>query len=138
MNTNFYISSNKSKLNLGYIQEYLANQSYWAKGRSMKLVKQSVDNSLCFGVYTKDDKQVGFARVVTDYVVFAWIMDVFINEDYQGNGLAKMLLNHIVNTPDLQNVNGIGLRTKDAHGLYKKYGFQDIPNPETWMFKKNL
>ncbi len=137
MKTDFYIATDKSKLDIDFIHAYLSNESYWAKGRSIAQVKKSLDNSLCFGIYTKDNKQIGFARLVTDYVVFAWIMDVFIAKDYQGKGLGKILMDYIVNMPELQNINGIGLRTKDAHGLYKQFGFKNITDPETWMLKSN-
>ena len=138
MSDNFYISMDKSRLDVLFIHDYLSNNSYWAKGRSVELVKKSIENSLCFGVFTKEDKQIGFARIATDYVVFAWLMDAFIVEDYKGIGLGKYLVETIVNHPELKNVNGIGLRTNDAHGLYKKFGFDEISNPETWMLRKRL
>ena len=131
-----FISMDKSKLDIGFIYEYLCYESYWAKGRSLNDVKKSIENSLCFGVYNKDQQQIGFARLVTDSVVFAWLMDVFIARDYRGNGLSKMLMDYILKIPELQNVNGIGLRTNDAHKLYEKFGFRIIENSETWMLKK--
>jgi hypothetical protein len=78
METGFYISTDKTKLDTAIIFDYLSNQSYWAKGRSMETIEKSIKNSLCFGVYTADHQQVGFARIVSDYAVFAWLMDVFI------------------------------------------------------------
>jgi len=131
-----FITSDKSKLDIPFIHEYLSNKAYWAKGRSMDLVKKSIENSMCFGVFTSDDKQIGFARITTDYVVFAWLMDAFIDEEYRGKGLGKYLIETIVNHSELKNVNGIGLRTNDAHRLYEQFGFEGIPNPETWMLKK--
>lgn len=137
MKDDFYISTEKSKLNLEFIHNYLALQSYWAKGRSTELVKKSIANSMCFGLFTKEGKQIGFARVATDFVVFAWLMDTFISVEYRGQGLGRFLIHTILNHPELKNVNGIGLRTIDAHGLYEEFGFKEIPNPETWMLKKN-
>ncbi len=131
-----YITSDKSKFDIAFIHQYLSNKAYWAKGRSIDLVKKSIENSLCFGVFTSDDKQIGFARIATDYVVFAWLMDAFIDEGYRGKGIGRYLIETIVNHPELKNVNGIGLRTNDAHGLYEQFGFECIPNPETWMLKK--
>lgn len=136
MNTDFYISTEKSKMDVPLIHRYLSEESYWAKGRSEELVIKSIENALCFGVFTKNGEQVAFARVTTDFVVFAWLMDVFVIEQYQGKGIGKMLLKHIFNCPELQNVNGIGLRTNDAHSLYAEFGFEPIPSPETWMLKK--
>lgn len=132
------ITTDKSRVDLDFVHNYLAQQSYWAKGRSLEEVKLSINNSLCFSVFHKSSNaQIGFARVVTDYVVFAWIMDVFIAEECKGKGYGKMLVNHILNHPELKNVNGFGLRTNDAHGLYQQFGFNGIPEPNTWMFKKN-
>ena len=132
------ITTDKNRINLEFVHRYLSNTSYWAKGRSLEDVKRSIANSLCFSLFYKtSNSQIGFARVATDYVVFAWIMDVFVTDEFKGKGYGKMLVNQILNHPDLQNVNGFGLRTNDAHGLYRQFGFTKIPDPETWMFKKN-
>lgn len=136
MKGEFHISIDKSKLDIPYIHTYLSTQSYWAKGRSLSLIRKSIENSLCFGVFKANGKQIGFARIATDYVVFAWLMDVFVDKDYRGLGIGKWLMHYIVNHPDLENVNGIGLRTNDAHKLYEKFGFKPIPNPETWLLRK--
>ncbi|TXN35782.1 GNAT family N-acetyltransferase [Flagellimonas hymeniacidonis] len=136
MSADFYISTEKSKMDVPLIHKYLSEESYWAKGRSEELVVKSMENALCFGVFAKDGEQIAFARIVTDFVVFAWLMDVFVVEKHQGKGIGKMLLDYIFNYPELQNVKGMGLRTNDAHSLYTTYGFESIPNPETWMFKK--
>ncbi len=116
------ISSDKSKLNIDVIYQFLTN-SYWAKGRTEQAVKKSIANSMCFGVY-KGDKQIGFARVVTDYTVFAYLMDVFIIKEYQGNGYAKQLVMAIVNEEELKACTVWMLKTGDAHGLYRKFGFE--------------
>ncbi|MGB5821371.1 MAG: GNAT family N-acetyltransferase [Saonia sp.] len=137
MNDTFYVATDISKMSLVYIHDYLCNHSYWAKGRTLEKVKLSMDHSLCFGVFNEVDKQVGFARIVTDKVVFAWIMDVFIDKKYRGQGLGVLLMEYIMDHPDLQAVNGIGLRTHDAHTLYEKFGFGQIDDVETWMIKKN-
>ncbi len=132
------ITTDKNRINLEFVHAYLSTTSYWAKGRSLEDVRLSIANSLCFSLFCKaSNSQIGFARVATDYVVFAWIMDVFIADEFKGKGYGKMLVNQILNHPDLQNVNGFGLRTNDAHGLYRQFGFTEIPDPKTWMFKKN-
>jgi GNAT superfamily N-acetyltransferase len=133
METGFYISTDKTKLDATIIFDYLSNQSYWAKGRSMETIERSIKNSLCFGMYDSANRQVGFARVVSDYAVFAWLMDVFILPAYQGNGLGKLLIQEITTHPDLQPVKKWGLGTRDAHGLYEQFGFRQLAKPENMM-----
>ncbi len=130
-----YISTDKKKLDIDFIHTYLSVVSYWAKGRTKEEVMISIENSLCFGVYRHDGKQLGFARVVTDKVAFAWVMDVFVSPEVQRQGIGKMLVKHILDHESLQLVKGIGLRTEDAHGLYRQFGFDGIPKVHTWMFK---
>lgn len=136
MNSEIIISTKKSALDIDCIYNYLNIQSYWAQGRSKNTISKSIDNSLCFGVYD-GVKQVGFARVVTDFAVFAWIMDVFIIDSYQGQGLGKRLMHEIISHPDLQGLQRIGLATDDAHGLYEKFGFSIVQMPEKLMEKVN-
>ena len=135
MNDQFTISTDLNEMDFDFIYNYLSGESYWAKGRSKELVAKSMANSLCFGLF-EGQKQVGFGRVCTDYVVFAWLMDVFIDPGYRGRGLGRMLISHILGYPDLQSVNGMGLRTEDAHELYGNFGFGPVPNQDSWMFKK--
>jgi len=92
----------------------------------------SIEQSLCFGVYIWN-QQIGFARVVTDYTVFAWVLDVFIIEKHRGNGLGKLLVSSIMNHQKLQGINRWGLNTFDAHSLYEKFGFKAIEKPEINM-----
>lgn len=131
----FYVSTDKSKLNLNFIHDYLSNRSYWAQGRTMDVVKKTVDNSLCFGVFNEEDQQVGFARIVTDYAILAWVMDVFITEDYRGQGLGKLLMKEVMAHPDLQGLKRWGLMTTDAHSLYQQFGFTAASKPEKLMEK---
>ena len=134
-----YISTDSSALDIGFVHNYLSKTAYWSKGRSLNDVKTSIENSLCFGVYHPHSRQqIGFARVATDFVVFAWIMDLFIDPEYRGQGYAKALVDAILNHKQLKQVNGFGLRTEDAHGLYRQFGFGSIPKPATWMFKGNM
>ena len=125
------ISTDKSMLNIDVIYGFLS-ESYWAKGRPLEVIKKSIENSLCFGVYL-DNKQIGFARVVTDYSTFAWIADVFIMEKHRGRGYSKRLLQNILSFPELKNLKRWILATKDAHALYNKFGFQQLKNPERFM-----
>ncbi len=126
------VSTDPSRLEVEVVHQYLCNQSHWAKGRSFDTVQQSINNSLCFGVYSQG-AQIGFARVVSDYTVFATLLDVFILDDYQGQGTGKLLLQTIMEHPDLQEIPVWTLATKDAHGLYRKYGFSELANPSLWM-----
>jgi N-acetylglutamate synthase-like GNAT family acetyltransferase len=133
MDNTFYVSNDKSKLDIDLIHNFLSNQSYWAKGRSRLTVEKSINHSLCFGVFDYENRQVGFARVISDHAVFAWLLDVFILEDFRGKGLCKTLLTAIMTHEDLKGLKRWGLGTKDAHGLYEKYGFKPLSRPEIMM-----
>lgn len=135
MKMDILISSDKRKLDFGFIHAFLSGESYWAQGRSMEEVRLSIENSICFGAYLPDGRQIAFARVITDKVVFAWVMDVFVAPAERGKGVGKLLISEMLKNEDLQKVKGIGLRTEDAHGLYGMYGFGKIPKAETWMFR---
>jgi GNAT superfamily N-acetyltransferase len=125
------ISDDKSKLDAELIHKFLST-SYWAKGRTIEEVKKSIEHSICFGVYN-DGKQIGFARIVTDYTVFAYLMDVFILEEDRGKGLSKLLLKKIFEDDRLKNIKKWMLATKDAHLLYAQFGFGEIKNPDRLM-----
>jgi len=130
------ISTVKSKLRLYDIHRFLTN-SYWAKGIPISAVKEQIDNSFCFGVY-HNKKQIGYARIITDFIGFAYLCDVFIIEGYRGKGLSKILMDEILNHPKLKNVKSWMLATKDAHELYKKYGFKPLEEPNKYMRKYNF
>jgi len=129
----FIISTDKQRLNLQVISDFLAQRSNWARGRSLETIARSIENSLCFGVF-EGSRQVGFARVVTDYATFGWIGDVFILESHRKRGLSKWLVQCIVNHPELARIRRLILATQDAHELYRRYGgFELLPQPERWM-----
>lgn len=125
------ISTDKSKLQFDVIHQFLTN-SYWAKGRTVDDVKKTIEHCLCFGVYIKY-KQIGFARIATDYTVFAYIMDVFILPEYQGKGYSKQLMKAINEELQLQSCKVWMLKTRDAHGLYKQFGYTELEHPEKVM-----
>jgi len=127
------ISTDKSKLDVLFIQNFLKDV-YWAAGRTMEEVQITIDSSFCFGIFL-DDKQIGFCRVITDYVVFAYVMDVFIIEEHRGKGYSSMLINAMMTEPELQQVKIWRLATSDAHFLYKKFGFNSLAHPEKMMEK---
>ncbi|WP_316803565.1 GNAT family N-acetyltransferase [Pedobacter nototheniae] len=128
----FVFSDDKALLEVKAIHHYLSKESYWAKNIPLKTVEKSIENSLCFGVY-RDNKQVGFARWVTDRATFAWLCDVYIETDYRGLGLSKKLMSFMIFHPDLQGLRSYRLGTLDAHGLYSQFGFEPIQNPERLM-----
>src|SRR4030095_15823392 len=127
----FTISTEKEKLNIDLIHSFL-NRTYWAEGISKEIIRRSIEESLCFGVF-ENDKQVGFARMITDKATFAYLADVFIVEEYRGRGLSKWLMEVIMSHPDLQGLRRMVLATKDAHGLYRKFGFTPLTNVDRWM-----
>ncbi|RAR72475.1 GNAT family N-acetyltransferase [Flavobacterium aciduliphilum] len=127
------VSTDKSKLDVPFIQNFLKDV-YWAAGRTIAEVQTTIDASFCFGIYL-DDQQIGFCRVITDYVVFAYVMDVFIDEDHRGKGYSSILINAMMTEPKLQHVKIWRLATSDAHFLYKKFGFTLLGHPEKMMEK---
>ena len=115
----------------GYLKE-----SYWAAGVPEDFVRRSIKNSLCFGVY-RDAEQVGFARVITDRATFAYLADVFVLEEHQRRGIGKWLVETILSHPDLQGLRRWMLATRDAHELYRSYGFAELGCPQIFMERKD-
>jgi GNAT superfamily N-acetyltransferase len=128
----YLISTDRARLDVGLIHEFLSESSYWAQGRPREVVERSIEHSLCFGLY-HGERQVGFARVITDYATFAWIADVFVIEEFRGRGLAQWLCEVMLAHPELQRLRRWVLATKDAHELYRRTGFQELLRPERWM-----
>jgi GNAT superfamily N-acetyltransferase len=128
----FAITTDQTRLDLDMIHEYLAQQSYWARGISRPTLEKSVRNSLCFALL-EANRQIGLARVISDYATFAYLGDVFVLPEYRGHGLAKWLMQCVVAHPDLQNLRRWILVTKDAHGLYLKYGFMQLARHQSFM-----
>lgn len=128
----YLISTDNDRLDVHFIHDFLSNRAYWALARSLDVVRRSLDHSLNFGLY-KDDRQIGFARVVSDFATFAWLADVFVIEEHRGHGLGTWLIEVIVNHPELQGLRRWLLATKDAHKLYRRIGFSELSAPELWM-----
>ena len=133
MMDDYIISGDKSKLDITLIHSFITN-AYWAKGRTYEEVKNTIHYSDCFGIY-KNSHQVGFARVLSDYTVFAYLMDVFIISAYRGKGLSKKLLTAVFEDSKFKQVKKWMLATSDAHGLYEKFGFKVVSNPGKHMEK---
>ncbi len=127
----FVVSTDPARLDLDVIHEFLTH-CYWAERIPRQVVARSIENSLCFGVFD-GVKQIGFARVITDYSTYAYLGDVFILEPYRGLGLAKFLMECIVEHPQLQGLRRWTLATRDAHGLYAQFGFKPLGRPERFM-----
>jgi GNAT superfamily N-acetyltransferase len=132
--SDFIISTDKNLLQIDVIHKFLSEESYWAKERTIEKTKRAIENSLCFGVYF-DEKQIGFARVVSDFATFAYIGDVFILQEFRRNNLSKLLMQAMISHKDLQGLRRWILATKDAHGLYEQFEFSGLKFPERWMEK---
>ena len=128
---NFTISTDPSRLDMDAIADMLT-RAYWALGRPRERTERGIANSLVFGVY-EGNKQIGIARIVSDYAIFAYLCDVFIHEDYRARGLGKWLMETVRSHPDLQGLRRWVLATHDAHELYKQYGWTPLENPQNWM-----
>jgi GNAT superfamily N-acetyltransferase len=128
----FIISTDNERLDIPLIHDFISNHSYWGQGRKIETVQRALHHSLNFGLY-KNKQQIGFARVVTDFATFAWIADVFILAAHRGQGLSKWMMESILSHPELQQFRRWVLATKDAHDLYRKFGFHELKRPERWM-----
>jgi GNAT superfamily N-acetyltransferase len=126
------ISTDQNRLDLAMIHEFLANHSYWVPGISRANVEKAIQHSLCFGVFA-EGRQIGFARLVTDYVRYAHLLDVFVIPDFRGRGISKLLMETILAHPELRTIVRYTLGTQDAHALYAQFGFAAFANPERQM-----
>ncbi len=131
----FSISTNKIKLDLELICTFLSS-AYWANQRTRDTIAKSLEHSLCFGLFHLES-QIGLARVVTDYATFVYLCDVFVLEDYQGRGLGKWLMDHVMAHSELTHLRRFMLATRDAHGLYRQFGFEALNAPDRWMERFN-
>jgi GNAT superfamily N-acetyltransferase len=132
----FLISTDKAKLDLTVIHNYLSTESYWAENIPFDIVKRSIENSFCFGIY-KENNLIGFARLITDYATFAYLADVFVLTEYRGKGLSKWLLGFMLSNPEMPGLRRWLLTTKDAHSLYERFGFIVHDNPQRVMYINN-
>lgn len=131
----FIITTDKKKIDINYVHWFLSH-SYWAEAIPPETVQKSIDGSLCFSIVYLNH-QVGFARVITDEATFAYLADVFIDENFRGRGLSKWLVETILAYPGLQGLRRFMLATRDAHGLYSQFGFQPLDHVDRWMHIRN-
>lgn len=132
----FLITTDKTKMDVVAIHDFLSKHSGWSDNIPIDRVKTSIDNSLNFGLFHKD-KQIGFARVISDFSTIAYLGDVYVLDDYRGQGLSKRLMDAVMGHPNLQGLRRWILLTATADWLYDKYGFVKIPNPEIYMERYN-
>jgi GNAT superfamily N-acetyltransferase len=135
VNGSFTVTCDPARMDRTLIASFLAS-SYWAKGIPPATVERSLAHSLCFSMLD-GDRQIGFARVISDYTTVAYIGDVFVVDEYRGRGLSKWLMECITRHPELQGLRRWILATRDAHGLYEKFGFTSLKRPETFMERHN-
>jgi GNAT superfamily N-acetyltransferase len=128
----YSISTDRTRLDVALVHRYLSSDSYWARGVPLEVVQRAISNSLCFGLY-QQDQQIGFARVVTDGATFGYLGDVFIIPSHRGTGLGKQLIAAVMAHPQLQGLRRFMLATRDAHGLYRQFGFTEPKNPQVLM-----
>ncbi len=125
------ISEDMNEMNFEFIHDYLSN-SYWSQGISKSRMKAAMENSINFGVF-ENEKQVAYARVISDRATYAYLCDVFVDEKYRGKGYSKMLMTYILERPYLQNLRKFALATRDAHSLYAQFGWTQLQEPDRQM-----
>ncbi|UMQ43868.1 GNAT family N-acetyltransferase [Chryseobacterium sp. Y16C] len=128
----YHFSTDKNKMDILAIHDFLSNHSGWSNGIPIEKVELSIQNSLNFGVF-HDNRQIGFARIISDFSTIAYLGDVYLLNDYRGKGISKKLMDFIMSHPNLQGLRRWILLTSTADWLYEKYGFEKIPNPEIYM-----
>jgi GNAT superfamily N-acetyltransferase len=128
----YTITTDKSRLDVDMIHHYLSEDSYWAKNIPRNLVERAIENSICFAAFD-GHRQVGFARVLTDFAVFAYLGDVFVVPSHRGRGISKQLMRAIRDHPPFQQLRRWHLLTRDAHALYQQFGFRELEKPEMHM-----
>ncbi|WP_256007313.1 GNAT family N-acetyltransferase [Pedobacter deserti] len=128
----FIFSDDKNRIDPQAVHHYLSKESYWAQDIPLEVVRRSIENSLCFGIY-KEARQIGFARWITDRATFGYLADVYVLPEYRGLGLSKKLMSLMLFHPDLQGLRRYMLGTQDAHGLYAQFGFKAVEHPERLM-----
>jgi len=128
----FEVSDDPVRLDLATIHRFISVESYWAEGISESLLARAIANSLCFGLY-RDGRQLGFARMVTDRATYGYLCDVYVEREHRGSGLGKWLVACVLEHPDLQGLRRIALMTRDAHDLYRPFGFRALPEATRYL-----
>jgi GNAT superfamily N-acetyltransferase len=132
----YLISDDPARIDVEAVHAYLS-RSYWAQGIPRDIVARAVANSLCLGIYDSEGKQVGLVRVISDYTTFAYLCDVYVLEPHRRRGLSKAAMDLLMTHPSLQRLRRMQLVTQDAHGLYARYGFNVVAQPERHMERRD-
>ncbi|MCC3762941.1 GNAT family N-acetyltransferase [Glycomyces sp. TRM65418] len=135
MSDAYTISSDPDRLDREWIHRVISTDTYWAVGRTREDMDRAIDHSLPYGLYDGDGRQLAFARLVTDRAYFGWLSDVYVDRDARGKGLSKRLMAHIVEDAEAMRLKRIVLATGDAEGLYQQFGFTEIDDDYSWMYK---
>jgi len=135
MDAEFTISSEPDRLDRDWIHEVISTDAYWAAGRTREDMDQAIEHSLPYGLYDRTGRQLAFARLVTDRTYFAWLSDVFVDRSARGKGVGKLLVEHVLQDAEKMNVKRVLLATADAQGLYERFGFTEIDDDYSWMYK---
>ena len=131
----YWASDDRDLVDVARVHSWLSQEAYWAKGRTLEVVKRSIEHSVVMGLYGVDREQVGFARVVTDRSTFGWLCDVFVSASHQGKGLGSFLVEKVLVHPDLTGVR-LELAAVPGRSLYRRQGFAPLSAPERWMERR--
>jgi GNAT superfamily N-acetyltransferase len=131
----YLVTTDKNQLQPLAIHKWLSEESYWAQGVSFDTVKRSIDNSFCIGILCNKE-QIGFGRLITDYATFAYLADVYVQQEHRGKGLSKLMMQLLFEQDWVKELRGVMLATRDAHGLYKQFGFAALETPERYMKRR--
>lgn len=134
----YFLSSDKARIDPVTVHRFLSEGSYWAQHIPYETVVRSIAHSFCLGAYTKEQEQVGFARLITDQATFAYMADVFVLPDHRGTGISKVMMDIFCTLADEWKLRRFLLTTMDAHGLYSQFGFEPFPFPERMMSRKGF
>ncbi|MDN3239078.1 GNAT family N-acetyltransferase [Glycomyces tritici] len=135
MSDAYTISSDPDRLDREWIHKVISTDTYWAMGRTRERSDLAIDHSLPFGLYDGDGRQLAFARLVTDHAYFAWLSDVYVDREARGKGLSKRLIAHILEEAERMGLKRVLLATGDAQGLYRQFGFEEIDDDYSWMYR---
>lgn len=127
----YLVSTDRARIDVGAVHAFLT-QTYWSPGIPETVIRRAIAGSICFGIY-HGRQQVGFARVITDEATYAYLSDVYVLEEHRGHGLATWMMQVIMEHPALQGLRRFFLSTRDAHGLYARFGFGPVANPDRQM-----
>ncbi|WP_374928124.1 GNAT family N-acetyltransferase [Kytococcus sedentarius] len=133
--TEVTLSTDPARIDLDRVHHWLSTDTYWARGRSREKVEAAFAGSMVVGAYAADGTQVGVARIVTDRATFAWLCDVYVDPDHRGQGISHQLVEAVLAQTEPMGLSRIVLATGDAHGLYERYGFEQLPGSDTWMVR---